>query len=198
MSKRVTSLVLAGVLGLGAGATSLVVVPAVAMAQTSETSTSDAVSDRVTRIKEALAGLVGDGSITQAQADEVATTLAEQLPSRGGRHGGGRNLAAAAEVLGITADELRTALEGGRSIADVAAERGVEKQAVVDALVAAATERIDAELADGRLTQAQADERKAELVERVTAQVERAGLPERGSHPAPSDEATTEPSSDTA
>ncbi len=67
------------------------------MAQTVDTSTADAVSERVTRIAEALSGLVTDASITEAQADEVATTLAAELPSGGhGHHGGGRDLDTAA------------------------------------------------------------------------------------------------------
>ena len=52
-------------------------------------------------IQEALAGLVSDGSITQDQAEEVATTLGSaDLGPRGGHGGGGRDLGAAAEAEG--------------------------------------------------------------------------------------------------
>jgi len=44
-------------------------------------------------------------------------------------------------------------------------------QAVVDALVADATARLDEAVANGRLTQEEADEKKAELQERITARV---------------------------
>jgi hypothetical protein len=47
-------------------------------------------SSAVERITEALSGLVTDGSITQEQADEVATTLSDAGIGRGGHHGGGR------------------------------------------------------------------------------------------------------------
>ena len=178
MKKRATTLMLTGVLGLGGMAAGVVVAPAIAMAQTSDTSTAAAVSERVTRITEALSGLVTDGSITQAQADEVATTLAEEFPGGRGGHGGGHNLDTAAEALGVTEDELRTALEGGQSMADVAAAEGVDKQTLIDALVAAKNAHLDEEVTEGELTQAEADAKKADVVENVTAQVEQDGLPQ--------------------
>lgn len=189
MNKRATSLVLTGVLGLGGLATGVVIAPAIAMAQTTDTSTADAVSERVTRITDALAGLVTNGTITQDQANQVATTLADEFPGRGGRHGGGRNLDTAAETIGITEDELRTALEGGQSLAQVAADQGVERQALIDALVAAKNTDLDEEVAEGDLNQAEADEKKAEVLDRVTAQVDRAGLPERGDRDGDDDDA---------
>jgi len=128
----------------------------------------------VDRIKAALSGLVDDGSITQEQADEVATTLSESgLGRGGGHHGPGRlGLETAAEALGMTEDELRTALEpDGTSLADVAEAEGVEVGTLVDALVEAQQERIAQAVEDGRLTQEQADERLADLEERVTERV---------------------------
>ena len=104
MKKRASSLVLTGVLGFGGLTAGLVVAPAVATAQTTETSTAGAVSGRVSRIADALSGLVSDGRITQAQADEVATTLAEEFARAGGHghgpghgHGFGRGLDTAAD-----------------------------------------------------------------------------------------------------
>jgi hypothetical protein len=72
----------------------------------------------------------------------------------------------------MTEDELRTALEtDGTTLADVAGEQGVEVDVLVDALVAAQEERIAAAVEDGRITQEQADERLADLEERVTERV---------------------------
>ncbi len=134
----------------------------------------------VERITEALSGLVDDGSITQEQADEVATTLAEQGIGGHGRHGdgpgggpgGGPGPAAAAEALGMTESELRTALEPeDATLAGVAEDQGVPVDTLVDALVAAEQERIAAAAEDGRLTRAEADERVADLEERITERV---------------------------
>lgn len=82
-----------------------------------------------------------------------------------------------AEVLGVSTGELRDALADGRSIADVAEANGVELQAVIDALVAEANERIDDAVADGHLTAEQADARKASVVDHVTELVDGDGMP---------------------
>jgi hypothetical protein len=101
----------------------------------------------------------------------------------GPRHGGpGRreaNLDKAAEAIGVTADELRTALQGGSTIAEVAQAHDVAVQTVIDALVADATTHLDEAVANGRIDAARAEEIKATLVERITARVngEDPGLP---------------------
>ena len=162
--KFVIATATAGVLSLGGIA---VAVPAMAEPDgTGQTA--------VERITEALSGLVSDGSLTQEQADEVASTLDEAgIGGRGGHGGGGRlDFEAAATALGMTEEELRTALEAdGTSLADVAAEQGVEVDVLVDALVTAAEENIAQAVEDGELTKEQADERLADLEERVTERV---------------------------
>ena len=113
-------------------------------------------------LADSLSKLVTDGTITQAQADSITAALEANrpagMPDDGmggpgmGRHHGkggpgmgrgrGAGLEAAATALGITADELRTELQGGKSIADVATAKGVNVQTVIDALVAEAKTRI--------------------------------------------------------
>lgn len=144
-----------------------------------------ATPDRGARVREALQSLVDDGTITAEQADAVATHLADNLP-RGGRGGGGGmhggrgfDGTVVADALGITADELRTALQDGQSIADVAAAEGVDVQVVVDAMVAAAQTRVDEAVAAGRITQEEADTKLAELETRIAERVNTAG-PLRG------------------
>jgi hypothetical protein len=95
----------------------------------------------------------------------------------------GEGLETAADALGVTESELLSALEDGRSIADVAEEQGVDVQEVVDALVAAATERLDQAVEDGRVDEDRADEIKAALPEHIAAMVEREGFPGRGRGP---------------
>lgn len=70
-------------------------------------------------------------------------------------------LAAAAEALGMTTDELTTQLWGGKTLADLAEETGVEL-ADVQAAVAAAQEQavresIEQAVTDGTLTREHAD-----------------------------------------
>jgi lambda repressor-like predicted transcriptional regulator len=156
------------VVAAAAGALTLtglaVAVPAVA--QTEDTDgTSTSVVDR---IKDALSGLVDDGSISQEQADEVATTLGDSNFGGHWGHGGWHGLDAAAEALGVTEDELRTALEAeGATLAKVAEEKGVAVDTLVDALVTAQREGI-AKAVESGMPQDVADERLADLEERVT------------------------------
>jgi hypothetical protein len=121
---------------------------------------------------------VADGSLTQEQADEVAGTLAESgVGGHRGGSGGRLDLSAAATALGMSEEALRTALQtGGTTLADVAEDQGVAVDALVDALVQAEQDRIAAAVEDGRLTQEEADERLADLAERVTERVQSAGL----------------------
>jgi len=156
------------VVAAAAGALTLtglaVAVPAVA--QTEDTDgTSTSVVDR---IKDALSGLVDDGSISQEQADEVATTLGESNFGGHWGHGGWHGLEAAAEALGVTEDELRTALEAeGATLAKVAEEKGVAVDTLVDALVTAQREGI-AKAVESGMPQDVADKRLADVEQRVT------------------------------
>jgi len=72
----------------------------------------------------------------------------------------------------MTEDELREALRTeGTSLADVAGEQGVEVGTLVTALVEAQQERIAQAVEDSALTQEEADERLADLEERITERV---------------------------
>lgn len=187
MRKQIVTFALAGSLGLTGAA---LLSPTLASAQTPSPSASSPVTDRLTAIKDALKGLVGDDTITQAQADQVAQTLAEQLPARGGHgghgghgpHGGRVSPEATAAVLGISVQELQTQREAGRTLAQIAEAEGVAKADLVKGLVAAAEEQLAADVAAGELTQAQADEVQAGLTERITQQVDSVGRGGRGHH----------------
>ena len=82
----------------------------------------------------------------------------------------------------ITSDELRTALEDGQTIAEVAAEKGVDVQTVIDAMVAGLKAHLDEEVASGEHTQEEADQKLADATERITDSVNN-GMPERGERP---------------
>ena len=121
MYKRTTGLILTGILVTGAGA--------VAITPASATTSDNVVTSRLASIKSALSGLVSNGTLTQAQADKVAGTLDSQLPLRGmggmgGMGGPGSRIDrmgmtqthdAAAKALGMTSDELYTAVQGGKA-----------------------------------------------------------------------------------
>ena len=122
--------------------------------------------------KSALDGLVAKGTITQAQADEVLAALKAARPDKKmgkGRPFGFGKLNAAASALGVTVDELRTALQGGQSLADIAKAKGVDVAKVVEALVAQMKAHLDQQVASGKHTQAEADQMLAAARARVQA-----------------------------
>ncbi len=143
------------------------------------------------RLAEVLQPLVDAGTITQAQLDAVVAALQDAAPPWSGRGPGGphgdwrggpghivgrMSLETAAEAIGITEDELVDAVRDGETIAEVATANGVEPQTVIDTLVTEATERLDEAVADGRIDQEDADERRAEITERITTAVNE-GIP---------------------
>jgi hypothetical protein len=164
---------------------------AVVISQSTDTTTpSDATTDtaeteRGQWLKDAVQALVDDGTLTQEQADKVVTAIEAAKPEggRGGRggHGGmrGAGLETAATALGVTAEELRTELQAGKTIAEVAGEQGVDVATVVAAMVTEAEARLAQAVTDGKLTQAEADEKAAELEARITERVN-ADAPMRG------------------
>lgn len=93
----------------------------------------------------------------------------------GWAHDADSDLSVAARTIGISESDLMTALGSGSSIADVAKQHGVDVQTVIDALVNDAEAELAAAVRAGRLTQAQADQMKSGLEERVTARVNASG-----------------------
>jgi hypothetical protein len=126
-------------------------------------------------LRRALDALVADGTLTQAQADAVLDATEAEAESgraeRKDRRQANRQelLATVGEVLGATPEQVKAALADGTSIAEQAAEAGVERQAVDDALTALLTGRIDAAVAEGRL----GEERAATAREHVDQAVDR-------------------------
>ncbi len=136
--------------------------------------------DRSQHLKDALAPLVADGTITQAQADKIIAALQAAQPKGGegrGGHGGhgfgfgfgrGFDLDAAASALGIDLDALRTSLKEGQSIKEIAAAQGVDVQQVIDSLTAQLKTKLDEQVAAGRITQDEANERLVKSVDALT------------------------------
>jgi hypothetical protein len=91
----------------------------------------------------------------------------------GGPHGGfAGGLDAAATYLGVTEAQLRTELQNGKTLADVAkATQGKSVDGLVAAMVDAATTKLDAAVKAGTITQSQADTMKADLESHVTDMV---------------------------
>ncbi len=146
--------------------------PTAAIAQEAEEE-STVRPDRGSTIESVLADLVEDGVITQEQADAVAEALEDARPQRGfrGFHGLGAVAEEIAATLDLTVDDLTEALRDGSSLADLAAQQGVEVDIVIGLLVEQAQERLDAAVEDGRLTADEAAERLGDIESKITEMV---------------------------
>jgi polyhydroxyalkanoate synthesis regulator phasin len=152
--------------------------PVVAGAQESTTTTDEATTSegvvetfRASGLREHLEDLVTDGTITAAQADAVAEHLAQFGPGPGHGRLFRRHIAIsldiAAETIGIERSALVDALADGQTIAEIAADNGINAGAVIDALVAAHEAKLDELVTDGSITAEEAAERAAEAADRI-------------------------------
>jgi DNA-binding CsgD family transcriptional regulator len=80
----------------------------------------------------------------------------------------------------MTEAELKTELQAGKSIADVAKAKNIDLDTVIAKLTAAFKAHLDEEVASGKHTQAEADAKLAEFSTRVTTMVNAPGLPMHG------------------
>jgi hypothetical protein len=141
--------------GVAAGATLLT--PGIAGAQDdAETQTFDTFSERVSEV---LQPLVDDGTNNDSQRDAVVGQLEANRPEPGDRgHGPGRRGPGhgafggeIAEILGLEGSEIAEALQSGQSLSDLATANNVDPQDLVDAIVAAAEERVNGALDAGHI-----------------------------------------------
>jgi hypothetical protein len=126
---------------------------------------------------------VAAGRLTKEQGDDLKQRIESGdfplfgVPGFGPGHGGFEHhetfggLDAAATCLGVSEDELRTELESGKSLADVARAKGKSVDGLVDALVADAKKHLDEEVSEGDLTREQAEELLSRLEEGIRAMV---------------------------
>ncbi|MFN8633075.1 MAG: hypothetical protein U0893_04410 [Chloroflexota bacterium] len=82
---------------------------------------------------------------------------------------GGTMHAAIAAALGMSTDELFAALRSGKTVAQIAQEKGVDFETVVKAALDAHDKALDAQVAAGRLTREQADWMDAHMEANVRA-----------------------------
>ena len=113
------------------------------------------------------------GRITKDEADAMKAAInSGKLPigipgaGPGFHHGFGFRgdiLDAAATYLGLTEDQLRTQLESGKSLADVAKAQNKSVDGLKQAIVAAFQSKLDQAVKDGRLTSDQRDQMLADF-----------------------------------
>jgi polyhydroxyalkanoate synthesis regulator phasin len=136
-------------------------------------------------LKDALDGLVADGTLTRAQADKVYESLGAKAKAGRAQRAELRKEWAekVGTVVGEGADELTADLKAGKTLAQIGEVHGKTQQQVIDALVGLVKGRLDELVGSGQLTQPQADAILGRAISRLTAAVDKQ-LPHLGAgHP---------------
>lgn len=159
----------ASILGATAG---LTLAPGIAGAQDGTETVEPTV--RESSVAEVLDGLVDDGTLTAEQRDAVADALAaaraDRVGHRFGDRGGHRFGHLGGEVLeglGLDAETVRDGIADGLTLGEIADANGSSAEALAEALVEQFESRLDAAVDAGRLDADDAEERRAEIEERV-------------------------------
>ena len=139
---------------------------------------------------EVLAQAVADGKITQAEADAAKARIEAgtgplfgigggHRGGPGGGHGGvggpGVTTEALATFLGTDAATLNASRMAGKSLATIATEAGKTRDQLKAFLTAEFKTHLDAEVAAGEHTQAEADTKLAEFTANLDAQIDGIG-----------------------
>jgi hypothetical protein len=119
----------------------------------------------------AFAGTLALGSVVYAMAPEAGRGPGGGTRGRGQGGPDASLVAVAAQVLGVNQTDLVPALNTGKTIANVAAEKSVDPAKIVDAFLAPRAADLQADVAAGRLTQVQADTMLANMRISITAQI---------------------------
>ena len=120
-------------------------------------------------ISNLLSTLVTNGTITQSQADAIAKTATDLRGAKAMKEANRASLdAVVTSTLGISLDTVKSRMKAGESLAQIA---GDKKDALIAALSAEVNKQIDAAVAAGKVSAAQATAQKAKTTERVTKMV---------------------------
>ena len=133
----------------------------------------------------ALVVLAGTVGVAYAQGPQPPVDDCPCGCGDGGRMGGGPGwgmqgsslVDATAEATGLPVDEVIAALQEGQTFAQIAEAQGVDPQAIVDAFLADRKAALEQAMADGRLTQEQADRMLEEMTEHVSERLAQAWSP---------------------
>lgn len=109
---------------------------------------------------------------TDAPDGEAPTSAEREARHEARREAREANKQELAELLNVDSDALHEQLrEDGATLAEIAESNGVPVESVVALLVEQKNERLDAAVEAGKLDAAEADEKRAEIEERVTTRV---------------------------
>jgi polyhydroxyalkanoate synthesis regulator phasin len=126
--------------------------------------------DKLSAAEDVLAQLVKDGKLTQNQANQIRSRLESRKACTGNRQGfWGRGIVLqslkqylpnvanqVAQNLHLTANQLKSQLQSGKSLSDIATAQGVSSSQLHTIVINAIQNALNKAVSDGNLTQQQA------------------------------------------
>ena len=184
LRSKTAAIVSAGFLGAGLlGGVAFAAVPATAdnAALTApDSTTANATADRAhAKLKAVLDALVAKNVITPAQEDAIIAALtADKKDHPKLRELVGDVAKESVSYLGLPADQVKTQLRSGKSLGDIAnATAGKSRDGLLGDLDAKAADRIQAAVAAGTISQAQADQLAPKIDDAIVKIVDHKGSP---------------------
>lgn len=127
--------------------------------------------ERAAHYNKVLKPLVENKTITRAQADAVIKALVGDKSdwARKGRriNRGIVGFGEAAKALGMSTEELKQQVTAGKTLAEIAQDKGVSTEDLTNAMLARTKAALDKAVTDGKLTQTEADARLEQAKERI-------------------------------
>ena len=185
LRSKTAAIISAGVLGAGLlGGAAFAAVPTTAetVAMTAPgTAAANATDEKArAKLKAVLDALVAKNVITQAQEDAITAALGNVAK---GEHPKLRELIGdvakeSVSYLGLPADQVMQQLRSGKSLGEIAdGTTGKSRAALLNDLDAKAAQRIQAAVAAGTITQAQADQLTPKVDDAIVKIVDHKGSP---------------------
>jgi len=184
LRSKTAAIVSAGFLGAGLlGGGAFAAVPNAstnaALTAADTTAAQSTVEAARAKLKAALDALVAKNVITQAQEDAIVAALtADRAAHPKLREFVGDVAKESVSYLGLPADQVKQQLSAGKSLGDIAnATAGKSRDGLVADLDSKAKDRIQAAVAAGTITQAQADQLTPKVDDGIVKLVDHTGSP---------------------
>ncbi|MTV49237.1 hypothetical protein GJ688_09630 [Heliobacillus mobilis] len=160
------------------------------IAQEKGVSKDDLITKLVSAAQAQIDKAVTDGKLSSDKAAQMKENLKDRItamvekkfePGKGDFKGSpmGKHFEGLAAILGMEQSALKTELQSGKTILDIAQAKGISKDDLIAKMVADAETRIDQAVKDGKLTSDKAVQMKANLKDRLIAAVERKADPSK-------------------
>ena len=118
--------------------------------------------------------IVGFGMVAHAEPNPISA-VGQSFHGMFHRHGGRgpspESVSAIASVLNLTEAQLKTEVQSGKTLADIATAQNVSVQSVIDAVANDMKTHVASDVASGAITQTEADTKLADVVARATDMV---------------------------